>query len=416
MLHGFSVSNYKSFKDLVTFNLSASPIIEEIEALNENNMFRVDRDLCLLKSAALYGANASGKSNFLSAIDFMKCFVLNSAKKKQLDTIEIEPFGLVEPQDESSFFEIVFFLEGNTFRYGFQLDCRAVTSEWLFRSDSNYVEEEMVFEGVFNTYLLDNFPEGQNNLISKRNKNALLLSVAAQAGGELSCKILSWFENLQIVLDWQDVLHSKKFLELFSNPENKKIAIGMIKKLDLGISDILVNPEMLSIPASFYSEESTSLQAAEPTNTGVYTAHRKYGASGETVSIELFDIEKYESEGTIKLLVLTVFIVEALRTQKILLIDELDTRLHPLVIHEIIRLFNSNETNSKNAQLVFATHDVSLLSINTLRKDQIWFTEKNLQGVTELYSLVEYRVRKSSSPQRLERDYLIGRYGGIPSL
>ena len=121
-------------------------------------------------------------------------------------------------------------------------------------------------------------------------------------------------------------------------------------------------------------------------------------------SIEIFDLEKHESEGTNKLFALAGLLLNTLRTGKILLIDELDARLHPLITRELIYLFNSNETNSHNAQLIFTTHDTNLLSSKTFRRDQIWFTEKDNKGATDLYSLVEYKVGKDAS---FERDSLL---------
>ena len=415
MLIGFSVGNYKSFKETVTLSMVASSITEEDKELNENNVFPINDKLSLLKSAAIYGANASGKSNLIAAINFMKWFVLNSSKETQVsDAIDIEPFRLsTETEKEPSFFEIVFLLEDKTFRYGFEVNAREVVSEWLFQADDT--EEKMLFERDFDNYILDDFPEGQG-ISDKTRSNALFLSVVAQFNGKISGKILLWFsKNLQLISGLQDTQYRKETLESFENDRHRHDILEFIKKLDLGILDI--DPE--NTPVFFISDNTAqyggpygSLYPYSETKTTVYTSHRKYDADGkQTSKMERFDMEKHESEGTNKLFALAGILLDSLRTGKILLIDELDARLHPLITRELICLFNSNETNPHNAQLIFTTHDTNLLSSKTFRKDQIWFTEKDNKGATDLYSLVEYKVGKNAS---FERDYIIGKYGAIP--
>jgi AAA15 family ATPase/GTPase len=417
MLIGFSVGNYKSFKETVTLSMVASSITEEDKELDENNVFPINDKLSLLKSAAIYGANASGKSNLVAAINFMKWFVLNSSKETQVsDAIDIEAFRLsTQTEKEPSFFEIVFLLEDKSFRYGFEVNAREVVSEWLFQADDS--EEKMLFKRGFDNYILDDFPEGQG-ISDKTRSNALFISVVAQFNGKISGKILLWFsKTLQLISGLEDRQYRKKTLESFENAGHRHDIIEFIKKLDLGILDI--EPE--NAPVFFISDNTAqyggpygNLYPYSETKTTVYTSHRKYDADGkQTSKMERFDMEKHESEGTNKLFALAGLLLDTLRTGKILLIDELDARLHPLITRELICLFNSNETNPHNAQLIFTTHDTNLLSSKTFRKDQIWFTEKDNKGATDLYSLVEYKVGKNAS---FERDYIMGKYGAIPFL
>ena len=414
MLIGFSVGNYTSFKETVTLSMVASSITEEDKELNENNVFPINENLSLPKSAAIYGADASGKSNLVAAINFMKWLVLNSSKETQVsDAIDIEAFRLsTETKKEPSFFEIVFILEDKTFRYGFEVNAQQVVSEWLSQADDT--EEKMLFERDFDNYILDDFPEGQG-ISDKTRSNALFLSVVAQFNGKLSGKILLWFsKNLQLISGLQDTQYRKKTLESFENAGHRHDIIEFIKKLDLGILDIArENTPVYSIydNTAQYGGPYGSLYPNSEIKTTVYTSHPKYDADGKQTSMELFDIEKHESEGTNKLFALAGLLLDTLRTGKILLIDELDARLHPLITRELICLFNSNETNPDNAQLIFTTHDTNLLSSKTFRKDQIWFTEKDNKGATDLYSLVEYKVGKNAS---FERDYIMGKYGAIP--
>ncbi|TAG89404.1 MAG: ATP-binding protein [Oscillatoriales cyanobacterium] len=415
MLIGFSVGNYKSFKETVTFSMVASSITEEEKELDANNVFEINHKLNLLKSAAIYGANSSGKSNLIAAINFMKWFVLNSSKETQVsDAIDIEAFRLsTETEKEPSFFEIVFLLEGKTFRYGFEVNAREVVSEWLFQADDS--EEKMLFERDFDKCILGDFPEGQG-ISDKTRSNALFLSVVAQFNGQISGKILLWFsKTLQLISGLQDRQYRKETLESFEDDRHGRDIIEFIKKLDLGIADIEIINQPAFVIANNTVVYGSSYGSLYPISAGikpaVKTVHRKYDADGKQTSLELFDIEKHESEGTNKLFALAGILLDTLRTGKILLIDELDARLHPLITRELIYLFNSNVTNPHNAQLIFTTHDTNLLSSKTFRRDQIWFTEKDKQGATDLYSLVEYKVGKNAS---FEDDYIIGKYGAIP--
>ena len=145
--------------------------------------------------------------------------------------------------------------------------------------------------------------------------------------------------------------------------------------------------------------------------TSVQTMHQKFDEDGTFISTELFNLSDQESEGTQKVFALAGLLVETLKEGKVLVVDEFDARLHPLISRAIVELFNSNETNPNNAQLIFMTHDTNLLSNKLFRRDQIWFTEKDRYGATDLYSLVEYKVRNDAS---FESDYIKGRYGAIP--
>lgn len=415
MLIGFSVGNYKSFKETVTLSMVASSITEEEPELDTNNVFEINHKLKLLKTAAIYGANSSGKSNLIAAINFMKWFVLNSSKETQVsEAIDVEAFRLsTETEKEPSFFEIVFLLEDKTFRYGFEVNAREVVSEWLFQADDS--EEKMLFERDFDIDISDDFPEGQG-IREKTRSNALFLSVVAQFNGKISGKILLWFsKTLQLISGLQDRQYRKETLESFENDRHRHDIIEFIKKLDLGIADIQIKnqpPFMTSNNKALYATSyGGSLYLNSESKPTVKTIHPKYDADGKQTAIELFDIEKHESEGTNKLFALAGILLDTLRIGKILLIDELDARLHPLITRELIYLFNSNVTNPHNAQLIFTTHDTNLLSSKTFRKDQVWFTEKDNKGATDLYSLVEYKVGKNAS---FERDYIIGKYGAIP--
>ena len=229
----------------------------------------------------------------------------------------------------------------------------------------------------------------------------------------MSQQIIQWFSKINIISGLRDSTRHYTVKCMQSN-KNKSEIIKFIKKLDLGIDDIQIEekPTEEFFPKGMPEDLKTAiLNNAEVDKFAVKTTHKKFDVKGKQVALEVFDIDRQGSEGTKKLFSLAGPIMDTLKNGKILIIDEFDARLHPLITHEIIKLFNSNVTNSKNSQIIFATHDTNLLSNKLFRRDQIWFAEKDNNGSTHLYSLAEYKIRNDAS---FENDYIQGRYGAIP--
>jgi AAA15 family ATPase/GTPase len=344
MLIGFSIGNYKSFKDIVTFSMVASPITSEDKKVDENNVFEVNEQLKLLKSAAIYGANASGKSNFVAAINFMRSFVLNSSKEGQIsEPIDVEPFRLsTQTEKEPSFFEIVFRLDRKIYRYGFEVDTKEVISEWLFYRQKT--KEFKLFERELDNFQLTTaFKEGKG-ITNKTRNNALFLSVVAQFNGETAKKILMWFRGLNVISGLDDLGYRDYTIHSFEDNHHKDAILRLVKKLDLGIDDIQIEkiPITEALLPKILPEELRNLilRSHEAEIKAIKTVHLKYNAEGQPNSIELFDVEDNESEGTKKLFYLAGPLIETLKTGEILLIDELDSRFHPLITCAIISLFN----------------------------------------------------------------------------
>jgi len=414
MLIEFSVGNYRSFKDTVTFSMVAADIVAKDKKLDDNNLFPVDTKLKLLKSAAIYGANASGKSNLVKALGFMNWFMINSSKETQItDDIKVEPFRLsTETKEKPSFFELVFLMDGRKYRYGFEVSKKIVVSEWLFyvpkQRETKLFERHSNNIEVTKTYKADGIQQ-------RTRANALFLSVSAQFNVEIAEKILAWTnENLNIAsgLDNEPLLQYT--VNCIMKDENKNDILQLIKNLDLGIDDIRVEQENFSfdsLPDNLKEIIINASNFGEMKATLISTSHKIFDENSKYKSNEVFDLERHESKGTQKLFALAGLIITTLKKGAILFIDEFDASLHPLISQAIIELFNSNETNPNNAQLVFMTHDTNLLSNKLLRRDQIWFMEKNRYGATDLYSLAEYKVRNDAS---FESDYIKGRYGAIP--
>ena len=418
MLIEFSVGNYRSFKEKVTFSMVAANLVAKDKKLDENNVFAVNKDLKLLKSAAIYGANASGKSNLAKALAFMADFMINSSRETQsVDEIGVEPFILSsETKDKPSFFELVFLIDGQQYRYGFEADYENIVSEWLFYVPK--VRETNLFERQLNTIKMSKGYKA-NGIEQRTRHNALFLSVSAQFNVEIAEKILMWVsDKLNIISAAQDRGYIGHTLNCLLEGTNKNEILKLVKELDLGISDIHVESADLTIddlPDKFPDDlKKIIIKNSSGKATSVKTLHRKFDSVGDYESMEEFDLGHHESEGTQKLFALTGVIITTLKEADVIIIDELDARLHPLISQAIIKLFNSNETNPNNAQLIFMTHDTNLLSNKLFRRDQIWFTEKNRYGATDLYSLAEYNnIRNDAS---FESDYIKGRYGAIPYL
>ena len=419
MLIEFSVGNYRSFKEKVTFSMLAANLVAKDKQLDDNNVFAVDDNLQLLKSAAIYGANASGKSNVAKALNFMKWFMINSSKETQsTEEINVERFRLsTETETEPSFFELVFLLDGQRYRYGFEATPSKVVSEWLYYVPK--LKETKLFERENNkissskTYKADGIQE-------KTRHNALFLAVSAQFNVKIAEKILRWLTNNLRILFGDDITLDYT-LDCLRSSENKVEIIQLIRKLDLGINGLEIGDSEILDDASqneISGESNTRsfslkkiLNILKDKKKSISTIHKKLDYDGNEISTEIFDLREQESAGTQKLFALAGSIVDALKGGKVLIVDELDARLHPLISLAIVELFNSNETNPNNAQLVFMTHDTNLLSNKVFRRDQIWFAEKNKQGATDLYSLAEYKVRNDAS---FDSDYIKGRYGAIP--
>ncbi|MDJ0618748.1 MAG: ATP-binding protein [Calothrix sp. MO_192.B10] len=403
MLIEFSVGNYRSFKEQVTFSMVAANLVAKDKKLDENNVFAVDEDLKLLKSTAIYGANASGKSNLVKALGFMKWFMVNSSKNTQsTEVINVEPFRLsTDTEDKPSYFELVFLIDDRKYRYGFEANQERVVSEWLFYVPE--VRETRLFKRDMDSFKISK-SYNADGIQQRTRNNALFLSVSAQFNVELAENILQWVTGtLNIISGLDDRKYFNYTVDCLIHDKNKSDIIELIKKLDLGINSIQV--EKKDAP-EFLAWRHPGLKF-----TSVATIHRKFDPDGNPHSIEEFDFNTHESEGTQKLFALAGLIITTLKKGKIIIVDELDARFHPLITRAIIELFNSRETNSNNAQLIFMTHDTNLLSNKLFRRDQIWFTEKNRYGATDLYSLAEYKIRNDAS---FESDYIKGRYGAIP--
>jgi hypothetical protein len=424
MLIQFSVGNYRSFKERTVFSMVAANTKSKDPLINKNNVFHEENNLELLTSTAIYGANSSGKSNLVKALAFMRQFVLTSASTPIDSLIPVEPFQLsTETENEPSFFEIIFCIEhGIQYRYGFEVNNKKVISEWLFAipktKEARYFTREESAIDPSSKY----FKEGKG-LIEKTRPNALFLAVAAQFNGETSLSIVNWFQQIAIVSGLDDTFYRGYTINQVSTGQYRNAIIKLVKDLDLDIENIEVNKlekDRFRLPPGI-TEVIQPLLIKNIEDNGLFTIntiHQKLDQKGKSVGSIKFDMGNNESEGTQKAFFLAGPIISVLSLGNVLIIDEMEARLHPILTRNLIQLFNSIETNPKHAQLIFTTHDTNLLSNKIFRRDQIWFIEKDKFCASHLYSLAEIKIddNKVRNDASFEDDYLKGRYGAIPFL
>lgn len=417
MIVQFTVGNFLSFNAKQMLNLEARGISE----LKTNICtFKAEK---ILRSMVIYGANSSGKSNLIKAMERMREVVLSSVRLNDSDELEYSPFLLsIETDSLPTFFEIIFWKESIRYRYGFEYNLRQIENEWLFAGKSEKSEKTLFIRTIEGIAVDAKYKEGVG-IESKTNNNRLFVSLVAQLGGPISKQILEFFKNYNVLsgLDHNDY---KGFTTrmLHKNLNGCEESLELYQKLKLGFQDIKAiesDFNLSEIPENLTDELRIKLvkDLTGKRNISLKTVHNKYDKQGEIVDFVLFDKLKNESEGTNKIIDLSGPIFDTLKFGKALIIDELDAKLHPLITMRIVELFNSPISNTKNAQLIFATHDTNLLGEELFRRDQIWFTEKDEREQTELYSLYDFNLPDGSkvrNDSNLEKNYIRGRYGAIP--
>ena len=386
MLIEFTVGNYLSFKDKKTLSLEATAIKD-----NPDNIINAGK-YKLLRSAVIYGANSSGKSNFIGGLEKMWSMIRYSADKNSTSDFDISPFLLsTETENQPSYFEILFLINGTRYRYGFEADNKIIHAEWLFECKVGS-EKNLFIRDKNSIEVTDDFEEGKG-IEEKTRENALFLSIVDQFNGAISKKIMSWFALHSIFSGLQHEVTKNLTSKFLESEYSKKWIQEFLYPLGLGFQDF------------------------ELRDKKVVTFHNKFDNEGNVISKHEFDLLKHESSGTNKLYDMAGRLTFSLKLGGLIVIDELDAKLHPLLTMAIVKLFNSPIYNTKNAQLIFATHDTNLLNYGCFRRDQIYFSEKNSVESTDLYSLVEYIEsdgKKVRNDRSFEKDYIAGRYGAIP--
>lgn len=411
MLVNFKVSNHLSFKGEAKLSLEAAGIKE----FSDLNVFepKYINNQRLLKSAVLFGANSAGKSNMIKSIEFMQKFVLNSARELQAnEPIEVEPFKLnTHTLKQASCFEVEFVFDNKKFRYGFNITKERIVKEYLY--DIGRSKNHMYFERVYDKYLIDTNLKEAIGLETKTRSNALFLSVMAQWNVPLATRILRWFQGITFLNDINFKTYFNNTVNVLSDERKKAQLIKLIKIANLGFENVEVRRLKIDedVLSGLPDEVRKVLSSKSISKPQVFTLHKRFDEHGKHAGFVQFNLAEEESLGTQKYFALSGYILDSLLQGTIIFIDELDARLHSFLSSLIIQFFNSAKDNPLNAQLIFSTHNTNLLSEKILRRDQIYFIDKDEFGSSRLFTLMDLGRRNDAS---FEKEYLSGEYDAVP--
>lgn len=420
MLIEFRVENHRSICDEQALTMSAG----RVGASDDPRPREVNgHNIRVLPVAALYGANGSGKSNLLAAFDFMRQAIVHSHRIWAPEGgIPRAPFAWGSKTSEPSVFEVTLLQEGTRYQYGFVADDERFLEEWLYAWPAG--RKQSWFEREGDDFKFGEHLRGEHRMVEQVTRpNALFLSAAAQHRHEQLAGIYRWFQatsTVNVNRRKQGIYEDSNFegwllqtfdgessfpqLSLFDHEPSVDDRLESVRDLvqaaDVGIVDIKLE----------YREHGLGARSGRRRPYRVMVRHQ---STAENAWLPFNE----ESHGTQTLFRMAPFLLNALQSGSLLIIDELEASLHPLLALQVVRQFNDPRTNPRNAQLLFTTHDTNLLGTElgepALRRDQIWLTEKDKEGATCLYPLTDYKPRKA---ENLERGYLQGRYGAIPFL
>jgi AAA15 family ATPase/GTPase len=408
MLVDFKVKNFRSIKKEQLLSMVAS---SQKEFINTHIFLpTTSKNLSLVKTAAIYGANAAGKSNILKAMETMQEIVLESSSKYQRgDELPVKPFLFDNEVNESTEFEINFIYNEVRYQYGFATTKERITEEWLIAYPKG--RPQNWFARAYNERTKDYKWQFGDKLTGKKQlwqestrSNALFLSTAVQLNSEQLKPVFDWFAyKLKItgVVGWNPSFT----MRLCSNTEYKKNILKFLKMADIDIENIEIEKEDFN-PTKLPKDISEELKE-DITKDMKGAKFFHLDNYGKKVALDFDD----ESNGTRKLFSFIGPWIDSLENGDVLLIDELHDNFHPLMVKFLIEMFHNKNINTSRAQLIFTTHETSVLNQDTLRRDQIWFCEKQNKATT-LYPLTDFSPRKGV--EDLEKGYLSGRYGALP--
>jgi len=416
----FTIENFRSIAERKTMVFTPTSIRDE----PSTNIVK-DANGDYLRTTAIYGANSSGKSNVILGISKMAHLVQSSIKMNDKEELSYEPFLLNKANtNKPTLYEVEFATNGIRYRYGFSNTAQEICEEWLIRKEKSGKESNLfirTLEGIGVNEKL--FPEGEN-LEERTNNNRLFISLVGQLGGKTSNSIIDFFQKGINVLSGLDTNSYNSFTKLYLNKDlpgcnEMKNFFGRVK---LGFKDVVpmvldfdVNDLPKDMPQELRDELVKDLKGKKQIK--IFSSHGIYDEDGTMVGTQNFEFDEMESAGTRKLFDMAGPIFDTLNSGTVLVIDELDAKMHPLISLELVSLFNDPARNLNCAQLIFSTHDTNLLSSHLLRRDQIWFTEKDSLERTDIYNMMQIVLPDGTKPRgdgNIGRNYINGRYGGIP--
>ena len=406
MLLEFRVGNFRSIRDVQALSLVASSDNEHSDTHLEAT--GISSSPNAIKSAVIYGANASGKTSLLMALEYMRAVVAESATFMQPgQTYNVQRFKLDDSYEgKPSSFEITFLHDGLRYEYAFQMTQARFLSESLFvyKTARHTLVFSRQFDGNKDVYEFGAYLTGPKKLWEESTRdNALFLSTAAQLNSELLSPVLKWLTFNVVFLPAQALISTDFSTALLATKEGKDKVHAFMAAADISIDEISTAERKGGHVQFNPSVAPHTIQEEHEFKVPVF----KHTTPKGSATFELMD----ESAGTQRLFSLAAPVLDVLRDGRILLVDELDASLHPLLVRQLIGMFHNKQINQKNAQLIFTTHDTTLLDQSIFRRDQVWFTEKDADQATNLYPLTDFSPRKNEA---LEKGYLMGRYGAVP--
>ena len=400
MILEFSVKNFLSFKEKVTFSMIANSNKE----LNDNYVEIGGNKV--LKSAAVYGANASGKSNLFKILTLVVLMLRSSNSVDINAKLPLIPFKLDKGSvNKPSEFEIKFILDETRYVYGFIADKDKIYDEYLYYYPNG--RETKIFDRTnINEY---SYTQKDEKILREREaktaQNQFFLATATNWNFDKTKAAYNFLTNGIGTCNNLEILKNMAYKMYETNPDYlKDFAIDFLQKADFNIEDYQIS--QIDVPGEFLTAIPEFIAKTLPDKPKAYQVLFKHKNSDNYLSID------EESLGTQMIFAFIPFLADSLKNKKVLIIDELDKSLHPFLVQYIVEIFNDAEINKNGSQLIFNTHDTNLLDLNILRRDQIWFTEKNSEtGESDLYSLSDFSVRKQ---ENVEKGYMLGRYGAVP--
>ena len=417
MLIEFSVANFMSFKDRQSFSMVASKSTELADTHTFTPPIPTNRGgMQLLRSATIYGANAAGKTNLLYAIKCVREVVTKSALEQlQGDSLPMKPFMLnSKTRNAPSEFELHFVVEGVRYQYGFSATQKRVMGEWLIAYphnraqrwfDRTWVPKKETYKWEFSAFLA-----GEKSIWKKTTRdNALFLSTAVQLNSQQLQPLYDWFKKGLLFLG--TVVGDPGFSLSLCEKGKKKDVINFLKAADLDIHNLRIKKkdfdlDVLPEDMPQHMKQAILKEMKDEKIYEIETVH--LDDDGKSIVFDFSD----ESSGTRKIFTFSGCWIDALEKGRVIFVDELHDHLHLELVKFLVKLFHGDKTNPHNAQLVFTTHETSMLNQKFMRRDQIWFCKKNESSATKVYPLSDFRPRKGR--ENLELGYLSGAYGALP--
>ncbi len=414
MLLRFRFSNFRSFRTEQELSMIAGPLKDRADTLVHDEAIPES----ILPTAALYGANASGKTNVILALQFMATAVKFSHTRWQPDEkIPRQPFASEQDGDRLSEFLVDVLIGGVRYQYGFSVSDTTVVEEWLHAYPKGKRQAWFSRRAGKPMSFSEKMPGENRTIEGLVRPNSLFLSAAAQNNHLALSPIYGWFSrSLEFVLGERSEWKQRSAV-LCADPRHRGSVVNMVAFADLGVADLRISQQALSagekrIRSAVVTSIKSVLESDDPLFDWI--GSRKYIQLLHRLGEDVVPFEpNQESDGTIAYLTLLGPIISALQAGGVVCVDELDASLHPLLAIHLIQLFGDRTLNPQGAQLIFSTHDTNLLSSGALRRDQIWFAEKKQDGCSQIYPLTDFKPRKE---ENLANGYLQGRYGAIPFL